>query len=327
MRKGFVVAILWIFPMLPAVAQWNMIRDFEVQMRGLSFINKDTGYVCGAYEGPRLMKTTDGGATWLDVGGLTTEAPGLGVWETFFVDVNTGYFVTDEGSVYKTINGGVTWTRKFHSPSFSLRGLWFRDAGKGYVAGTKSDCFGNDCGVLLTTIDGGTNWTNNYFDPGCGAVCFTSTDTGYLGCAGIYKTTDAGVTWTPDTCSSYSYISRFEFPSAEIGYAIGGTLLYKRDPDIGVTVTGPDNGVRLSVYPVPATDYLTVSLSLTSPVDYKVELLDAAGNAIINGNIKGNPAGKAEMNIDLRGIAAGIYLCRVSTTDWQMMRKVIVMKP
>ena len=68
---------------------------------GLYFINKDTGWVSGTYQ--KISKTTNGGLTF----DSTFISPGY-TYDMYFKDANTG-FVTSEGLIFKTINGGGSW--------------------------------------------------------------------------------------------------------------------------------------------------------------------------------------------------------------------------
>ncbi|HRI86353.1 MAG TPA: T9SS type A sorting domain-containing protein [Ignavibacteria bacterium] len=69
-----------------------------------------------------------------------------------FIDTETGYLCGDNGIVYKSVNGGVTWSVKNTGiANIKLNSISFIDAMKGIVVG--------DQGQTYTTVDGGTTWT------------------------------------------------------------------------------------------------------------------------------------------------------------------------
>ncbi|MBK6507106.1 MAG: hypothetical protein IPG02_15960 [Ignavibacteria bacterium] len=68
-----------------------------------------------------------------------------------FVDNNTGYLCGDGGRLYKSVDGGASWTSSASGiGAADLNGMSFSDALSGVVVG--------DNGSVYTTIDGGKNW-------------------------------------------------------------------------------------------------------------------------------------------------------------------------
>jgi photosystem II stability/assembly factor-like uncharacterized protein len=75
---------------------WNVPNSYAWDE--INFINSSTGWIGG--NGGEVAKTTDGGTTWVGVGGVT----GL-VYGMFFKDENNGWIATYYG-IYRTQNGG-----------------------------------------------------------------------------------------------------------------------------------------------------------------------------------------------------------------------------
>ena len=70
---------------------------------GVSFTNADTGTAVGDYG--TVLRTTDGGATWL------SQTSGTTGWlnSVSFTDVNNGTAVGEAGTIIHTTDGGTTW--------------------------------------------------------------------------------------------------------------------------------------------------------------------------------------------------------------------------
>ena len=77
-------------------------------------MNASIGFVVGS--GGEILRTDDGGATWVPQTSNTTEV----LREVKFpVDDQTGYVVGDTGTILKTINGGATWSAQSSGTSMA----------------------------------------------------------------------------------------------------------------------------------------------------------------------------------------------------------------
>lgn len=94
-----------------------------------------------------VMKTDDGGQTWLEAYEELEPAP-QGV---HFLDGVTGWIVAG-GQLHKTANRGLSWQPQLTADS-PVRNIHFRNARTGWASGP--------WGTLLKTTDGGQSW----FDP------------------------------------------------------------------------------------------------------------------------------------------------------------------
>lgn len=121
-----------------------------------------------------------------------------------------------------------------------------------------------------------------------------------------------------DTLRSYRYVHHA--PSAGINYYrlkmvdLDGTFGYSEIISLNFKTKAPD----VSLYPNPARDRLTVSLS--DPGD-GYEIVNAFGQVVTRGKLNGRFTGQ----IPVRNLAAGVYHVRVQTGDgsW-VVRKVVV---
>lgn len=85
-----------------------------------------------------------------------------------FIEENTGFIISYEGKIYKTIDKGNTWILKFTNPTPDqpFYKILFTDKNTGYVVSGNSGCHGTGCkppgGLVLKTLDAGETWTKIY---------------------------------------------------------------------------------------------------------------------------------------------------------------------
>ena len=166
-------------------------RTMEM-LRGVSFTDENNGIVVG--ESGIILNTKDGGKTWNFKSSGTTET----LYDVSFSDANNGTavgFWTSVGTVYRTTDGGNTWTPQQTSIAGSY-GVYlsvsFTDANNGTIVG-------NDGNVEHTT-DGGNTWfaQNSNTTHTLNAISFLDVNNGIaVGSSGtVITTTDAGANWT-----------------------------------------------------------------------------------------------------------------------------------
>jgi photosystem II stability/assembly factor-like uncharacterized protein len=194
-------------------------------LRGLFAI--DANILCAVGDFGAILKTTDGGSSWLAQPSRTTIHL-KGVW---FTDANRGIVVGDSGTILRTTDGGTSWTMETISPTITFYAVCFTDANTGTAVGYP--------GAIYRTTNGGTTWTPQIGPPGIciSAVSFTDANTGTIvGSYGaIYRTTNGGSKWNRQVSGLEGTIapllSGVSFSDANIGTAVGesGTILRTTD--------------------------------------------------------------------------------------------------
>lgn len=120
----------------------------DYNLRKVHFVNEDLGWLIDHTE-KNLLKTDNGGLSWTieQFGDVYIFQP----VDIFFVNENVGYLSTEEGILYKTIDGGDIWIEDFVFPSLSYSKIHFIDENEGWIKTHSS---------VSHTIDGGETWFN-----------------------------------------------------------------------------------------------------------------------------------------------------------------------
>jgi photosystem II stability/assembly factor-like uncharacterized protein len=156
----------------------------------IAFFNENLGYVLG-YGG--VYKTENAGQDW--VNNWLPVVPYRGAWDMSFADDRTGYLLgsrytdPDPSILYRTTNGGASWTSVAGSKASTLRtvlAICFVDVMTGWAGG----------GVIMKTTDGGESWTIQVPIATVREFCFLSDAHGFaVGGKTILRTKDSGETW------------------------------------------------------------------------------------------------------------------------------------
>jgi gliding motility-associated-like protein len=192
----------------------------------------------------KLFYTHDGGSSWIAGG---TGSPDLYL-AVKMVDANTIYLCADPQGVYKSTNGGASWTRILNG--FGYYTLDFQTASHGIVAGYE--------GRVLETTDGGATWrgmnnnglaNNNplsleYLDIQLiGSTGYLSARPGTLLRLERTSTSD----WTPLSSGARFYHRKVRFATDDVAYATG----------LGNFVTSVDAGKTWNHVSNDPSNYLT----------------------------------------------------------------------
>ncbi|CAN5258909.1 hypothetical protein BH09BAC5_BH09BAC5_27100 [soil metagenome] len=197
----------------------------------ISFPSSDTGYI--VTDAAEVRKTTDGASSW------TTVATPIPEWNVYFLTGQKGFAYSDS-IIYRTVNGGTSWTEVVHDHNIYFTSMVFADQNTGYATGlnyyTTLDSL-----RLYKTNNGGASWVI------VNAVqifvietplFFLSSTTGFWGNNnGINSTTDGGTTFAnswndPNFTDSPTQI---DFPNADTGFVIDPYALAIKTFDGGTT--------------------------------------------------------------------------------------------
>jgi len=192
--------------------------------KGLHAIDPLTAFAAGAYDsvgGGVVLRTLDGGLSWQDVSPASE-----GFRDVFFLNATTGWAV--RGSIYKTTDGGQSWTHQFGDINTEFTAISFSDAKNGWAVG-----FAN---LVLHTTNSGQSWTAQ--DVGAppltainGVTAINSTTAWIAGWNGfVAQTIDAGKMWRSERIPGAETVS-FEdahFLDANTGWVGGNIGIWRR---------------------------------------------------------------------------------------------------
>jgi photosystem II stability/assembly factor-like uncharacterized protein len=237
-----VIIIILLFAGLQSSGQqqpyWhNVPSGTTKKLLSISFGDAATGYIGG--EDSLLLKTTDGGATWHPIPLIGVLLP-LGaddIEDVAFLSASVGYITATNhtfpylrGDVYKTSNGGTSWTFVDAGNTAAYRTHFFSE-GEGFVVG--SAFFS---GNVVSKIEGGLPADYQYFSNNPSAfnlsIDFLNMQTGIVGGehGQVYRTFDNGIHWdTIQTSTDTSiYALKFLNDSTILG-ATAGVLIISFD--------------------------------------------------------------------------------------------------
>ena len=191
---------------------WSVVptNDYN-KLTSVSFVDGGNGWVSGQRmwggilysDSSVILRTIDSGLSWYEQTKFDLDV----LNDVFFVDQNTGFIVGDFSDVFRTTDGGETWSGTI-LPN-PIQQVYFVDNQTGWIVG-------RGCGMILCTswiyrtTDGGNSWQMQMEElgPALHDISFTDAQNGIavgdLYLAGVvYRTTDGGGTWVENLGSPF----------------------------------------------------------------------------------------------------------------------------
>jgi photosystem II stability/assembly factor-like uncharacterized protein len=200
-------------------------------IRAIWFLNADTGLTFTS--DAEIFKTINGGLSWTSMNYPYVVPDSVYTWNsktfssTFFTSNNVGFVGgaayspsgISQAILFKTIDGGNTWTQLSIPNNKPIDKIYFLDSLTGFLCTN---------GKLLKTTNGGASWTSSYAHPSLyfNDVTFINKDTGFVASNGILKTLDGGTTWNP-IATPFSFPGIIGSDQNGFIYVINGTEIYK----------------------------------------------------------------------------------------------------
>lgn len=178
-----------------------------------------------------LLSMSTFAQTWQHAPNIVSNTSGVRFDDVFFLNDNLGWAANGfSAAVYKTTDGGLTWTEQLNNTilgsSHYFRNIEFLNENIGFL--------GTLDGKFYKTINGGDNWSEVIISPNPPAICGLSavgTSTIY-GCgayfepAHIIKSTNSGLTWDYINMSAYATaLVEIKFLDELNGFAAGSNAI------------------------------------------------------------------------------------------------------
>lgn len=211
MKRFLIILTLVFWEFTFSQVNWTIINSGTInKLNDIQFTSTNIGYIVG--DNGTVLKTIDGGNTWLDVSINSTEY----INSISFINDNIGYLAT-QNRIYKTIDGGINYTIETVDFVNNFNILKFITEQIGFI-GTN--------GNILKTVDGSQNWINvKNTQSAISTISFPTLNTGYFtggsSVGYVYKTTDQGNTINTTLNPFNTIREEIQFLDNNIGYLIG----------------------------------------------------------------------------------------------------------
>ena len=159
------------------------------EIRAVFFIDANTGWAVGGATIRTMLKTTDGGATWLDLPANSITSNQM--FDIAFFDANIGWVVTYD-SIFRTIDGGNTWVNEGYDYTVISprnRAISVTSDTTAYIGGSRETGVGLQRGAEVfyrnlsnSPIDWSNSGINTYVtDDDFYSIEFSNSHVGYAG--------------------------------------------------------------------------------------------------------------------------------------------------
>lgn len=296
----------------------------------IHMINNVSGIAYGDPVGGKwtVIRTMDGGSSWNRI--PTEPTPNgseFGIYyNSLCVTDSLHIWFLDDHRVYRSIDGGITWS--YSTTTNYFLSIWFNTNAVG-MAST------NVINTSESSIDSGKTW-NSTSSPGPGtpyAMAGSGTrDFWYASDGYIYHTTNNGSSWTEEmvTFSQFFAMDFVTIGNIAFGYVAGTNGAVARYEGTVTSINGnlqnPTKFILEQNYPNPFNPTTTINYEI--PIESKVTLkiYDLLGNEIMTLVNEIKNAGRYETSFDATSLASGIYFYKLDAGNNSEIKKLILLK-
>lgn len=217
---------------------WNLIYNTLIMsLRDIHFVTDSIGYAVGNIG--KVVKTVDAGNTWID---FTTASLSGNLRAVYFLNPDTGFVgrTNTTGAMFKTENGGLTWSQVFGYGGQGCYTIKFLNDTLGYAGAYNSRIF--------RTTNAGATWsqqTTFQTNEEVTSIDFANLTNGVaVTSAYVYRTTN-GTSWSSPYLGGPNFLSAAISPSGNLvlGDSYGGL---RTAQNFGTTYTNsnPQSGLQ-----------------------------------------------------------------------------------
>lgn len=302
---------------------WHLSGITGKDVRAIAIDPANNNIYAGTW-GYGIFKSTDNGETW---NRLSAEPSNLAV-HAISINANSEIYAGTFGSgVLKSTDNGTTWN-KLNVGYDHIWALGISSNGNIY-AGTYGD------GMYRST-DNGANWTKSSNGINSAFIYSITMDAGtnvYVGAwaEGVYTSADNGNEWSSMGMNGLGVSSVIVNPYSNSLYVgtSNGAVYTTRASATGVQNDENTVPVKFALeqnYPNPFNPSTSIKFSIPSAGHYELKVYDVLGKEVatlVNENY--NP-GNYTVNFNAAGLSSGMYIYRLSGSNVNMVKKMMLLK-
>lgn len=315
-------------------ASWVNFVHFRSPAAGVAMGDPRDGYF-------EIYQTVNGGDFWTRIpeNNIDPPLPGeFGYNGAFDAIGNNYWFATNQGRVYRSTDGGNSWTAH---PTTIPDGFFitFSDENNGLLAQiTTLDCSTSPPVFQFSvsrTTDGGITWedatpaNNNYaitalkFVKGTSVCVMTVRSSNLSGGFYTWVSQDYGTTWAE--VGSGQNVSWIDFVDGDTGW--GGEYQMLDNKTAMFRYTGsPLSGllapkqpeIEVNLFPNPTDGWIKLSVNSAPTSDILISIIDATGRLVRREAMAQN-----QHNLNLSGLAEGIYTLTIGGSAGIIAKKIV----
>lgn len=249
---------------------WNFQpTNVTSDIQSIFFINERLGWAItyevmpdsNSFLGTRILKTTDGGNSWLN---YMYPVENIFMRSVYFLDSLTGFMTGAPITIVRTGNAGLSWENMDTDTTLQLglpvENIRFINAKVGYACGGFRDI----AGTMWTTTNGGFNWKGLVIAPEPFQDLYIFDPEKAIAVGGDFEygssyvyTTNQGNSWNYDTLGTFGIANAVDFRTASEGWiALGIAQKFSFTRDAGRTWTSVYTPDSVSISDLQFTDSL-----------------------------------------------------------------------
>jgi len=281
-----------------------------------------------------LLRTTDGGTSWMSINDTLGSYSGGSLWACIdFTNINDGFWrpagcPPEMQRVHRTRDSGNSWV--LVDPGTGVHLLKFYDSNIGLTSNYDTAC---------RTINGGESWTifpkphaytyDLEFSPSNPAYVWM------LNGESVLFSSDTGHTWEAQL-TGLSNATDIVFVSSEVGWVLdydgiyhttnGGTVGVQQERSLLA------NGIHnYHIYPNPVNGHATIQFTLNNPSSVSLKVYDILGAIIYDEGLSVTSVGEhligwQSARLDGSELSSGLYFVSLVTQQSTVTRKILIIR-